>query len=198
MVSKTVKKTVSKTKKKKTSTKKITKAQVLERQKKRTSRAQKMDKHKNAKNILKKDEWYKWLKAPNRFDIEGIDTKDTKNSPTRKKQVSTTRKTEVTIRRICKFGDPDYPYKTNRGISAEGKKKVTLKVFEGIPSVSPIIKAGIIKKEEEIVRDSPTEFVAKGNKIYHNTPVPQLEVELRAYSPKYDKIIAVYKNPRGR
>ncbi|RLJ06087.1 MAG: hypothetical protein DRP16_05505 [Candidatus Aenigmatarchaeota archaeon] len=105
---------------------------------------------------------------------------------------------EVTIRRICKFGDPDYPYKTNRGISAEGKKKVTLKVFEGIPSVSPIIKARIIKKEEEIVRDSPTEFVAKGNKIYHNTPVPQLEVELRAYSPKYDKIIAVYKNPRGR
>ena len=190
MVSKTVKKTVSKTKKKKTSTKKVTKAQVLERQKKRTSRAQKMDKHKNAKNILKKDEWYKWLKAPNRFDIKGIDTKDTKSS--------TTRKTEVTIRRICKFGDPDYPYKTNRGISAEGKKKVTLKVFEGIPSVSPILKAGIIKKEEEIVRDFPTEFVAKDNKIYHNTPVPQLEVELRAYSPKYDKIIAVYKNPRGR
>ena len=182
---KSVKKTVSKTKKKKKATKKVTKAQILERQKKRTARAQKMDKHKNAKNILKKDEWYKWLKAPNRFDIEGIDTK-----------TSTTAKKEIIIRRICKFGEPDYPYKTNMGPSAKGKKKVTLKVLEGIPLISGMMKARIIKKGETMVEDYPTEFVAQGNKIYYDTPVPWLEVELRAYSPKYNRVIAVYKNPR--
>ena len=192
IASKSAKKTASKTKKKKKTTKKVTKAQVLKRQKKRTSRAQKMDKRKNAKNILKKDEWYKWLKAPNRFDIKGIDTKDTKSSTTRKKQVSTTRKMEVTIRRICKFGDPDYPYKTNTGVSAKGKKKVTLRVLEGDALLSGL-KAGIIKKGERTVEDSPTEFVAKGNKIYYDTPIPRLEVELRGYSPKYNEIIAVYK-----
>ena len=181
MVSKSVKKVVSK-------------AQILERQKKRTSRAQKMDKQKNAKNILKKDEWYKWVKAPNRFDIAGIDTK---SSTTRKKQVSIMRKKEVTIRRICKFGDPDYPYKTNKGISANGKKKVVLRVLEGDALLSGL-KSGIIKKGERTVEDSPTEFIAKGNKIYYDTPIPRLEVELRGYSPKYNEIIAVYKNPRGR
>ena len=53
---------------------KVSKSDIIARQQKRTSRARKLDSHKTAKQIVEPDEYYKWLKHPNRFDILSVDT----------------------------------------------------------------------------------------------------------------------------
>jgi len=102
-------------------------------------------------------------------------------------------KKKVIIRRTCKFGDPDYPYKVDEGISHDGKKEIILEVFPGDPTINELLIAGIIKEgeEEKVVRDNPQEFLANGSRVYYMGMLSQ-EVELRAFSEKYGVIIAVY------
>ena len=53
---------------------KVSNSDIIARQQKRTSRARKLDSHKTAKQIVEPDEYHKWLKHPNRYDILGVDT----------------------------------------------------------------------------------------------------------------------------
>jgi len=53
---------------------KVSNSDIIARQQKRSSRARKLDSHKTAKRIVEPDEYHKWLKHPNRYDILGVDT----------------------------------------------------------------------------------------------------------------------------
>lgn len=61
-------------------------SQVKKRNSKRTLRARTLDSQKNTR-IVGKNRYSQWMKNPNRFDIEGIDTKKSKNPKTIRKKL---------------------------------------------------------------------------------------------------------------
>lgn len=54
--------------------KEVTTTQIEQRQSQRTKRARLMDSKKRAKSVVEPDRYRLWIKHPNRYDIEGVDT----------------------------------------------------------------------------------------------------------------------------